>query len=80
MEGPIRQFRQQYPNVSIALEIYGTNEIVRRVREDAAEIGLVYYAPADSRITSAAVPTSPCMRLWRPATRSAAWPTPHCSN
>lgn len=52
IEGPIRQFRQQYPNVSIALEIYGTNEIVRRVREDAAEIGLVYYAPADSRITS----------------------------
>ena len=52
IEGPIRAFRAQYPAVSIALEIYGTNEIMRRVREDDAEIGLVYYAPADSHITA----------------------------
>lgn len=52
IDGPIRQFRQHYPNVSIALDIHGTNEIMRRVREDAAEIGLVYYAPADSHIAS----------------------------
>jgi DNA-binding transcriptional LysR family regulator len=35
IDGPIRQFRQQYPGVSISLEIYGTTEIMRRVREDA---------------------------------------------
>ena len=29
IDGPIRQFRQHYPNVSIALDIYGTNEIMR---------------------------------------------------
>ena len=52
IDGPIRLFRQHYPDVSIALDIYGTNEIMRRVREDAAEMGLVYYAPADSRITT----------------------------
>lgn len=52
IDGPIRQFRQQYPGVSISLEIYGTNEIMRRVREDEAEIGLVYYPPADSHITA----------------------------
>lgn len=52
VDGPIRQFRQQYPGVSISLEIYGTNEIMRRVREDEAEVGLVYYPPADSHITA----------------------------
>ncbi|CAM4259251.1 LysR family transcriptional regulator [Comamonas aquatilis] len=52
IDGPIRQFRQQYPGVSISLEIYGTNEIMRRVREDEAEVGLVYYPPADSHITA----------------------------
>ncbi|PWF23977.1 LysR family transcriptional regulator [Corticimicrobacter populi] len=50
--GPIQQFRQQHPGVSISLDIFGTTEIMRRVREDEAEIGLVYYAPADAHIVS----------------------------
>ncbi|MCV2219609.1 LysR family transcriptional regulator [Thauera sp. Sel9] len=50
--GPIRQFRQHYPGVSISLDIAGTTEIMRRLREDEAEIGLVYYAPADVHIVS----------------------------
>lgn len=49
--GPVQQFRMQHSGVSIALEVYGTNEILRRVREDQAEIGLVYYAPPDPLIT-----------------------------
>lgn len=52
MDGPIRLFRQQHPGVSIALEIHGTNEIMRRVREDEAEIGMVYYAPPDPHIST----------------------------
>lgn len=66
IDGPIRQFRQHYPNVSIALEIYGTNEIMRRVREDAAEIGLVYYAPADSHITSRGAARQPMHAIVAP--------------
>ena len=50
--GPIRQFRRQHPGISVSLDIFGTTEIVRRVREDEAEIGLVYYAPADAHIVS----------------------------
>lgn len=59
IEGPIRQFRQAYPGVSIALEVYGTNEIMRRVREDQAEMGLVYYAPSDPLITARATANQP---------------------
>ena len=59
IEGPIGQFRTAYPGVSIALEIYGTNEIMRRVREDQAEIGLVYYAPTDPLITTQASALQP---------------------
>lgn len=54
IEGPLRSFRAQYPGVAIALEIYGTNEILRRVREDQAEMGLIYYAPSDPLITAQA--------------------------
>lgn len=50
--GPIRQFRQQYPGVALALDVAGTAEIIRRVREDVAELGLVYYAPAEPGISS----------------------------
>lgn len=59
VEGPVQHFRQQYPGVSVSLEVYGTNEIMRRVREDQAEIGLVYYAPPDPLITSRASALQP---------------------
>lgn len=59
IEGPIRQFSAQHPGVSIALEVYGTNEIMRRVREDQAELGLVYYAPSDPLITARATANQP---------------------
>ena len=57
--GPMRQFHNQHPGVSVSLEIYGTNDIMRRVREDLAEIGLVYYAPSDPRITARATANQP---------------------
>ena len=66
IDGPIRQFRQQHPGVSIALEIYGTNEIMRRVREDEAEIGLVYYPPADSHITARGSASQPMQAIVHP--------------
>lgn len=50
--GPVREFHREYPGISVALEIMGTTEIMRRVTEDEAEIGLVYYAPADPHIVS----------------------------
>lgn len=50
VQGPLQQFRQQHPGISVSLEVYGTNEIMRRVREDQAELGLVYYAPADPMV------------------------------
>ncbi|MDR2327532.1 MAG: LysR family transcriptional regulator [Acidovorax sp.] len=66
MEGPIRQFRLQHPGVSVSLEIYGTTEIMRRVREDAAEIGLVYYPPADSHITARGAARQPMHAIVHP--------------
>lgn len=59
IEGPLRSFRAQYPGVAISLEIYGTNEILRRVREDQAEMGLIYYAPSDPLITPQASAQQP---------------------
>lgn len=66
IDGPIRQFRLQHPGVSVSLEIYGTTEIMRRVREDEAEIGLVYYPPADSHITARGAARQPMHAIVHP--------------
>jgi DNA-binding transcriptional LysR family regulator len=78
IDGPIRNFRQQYPGVSISLEIYGTTEIMRRIREDAAEIGLVYYPPADSHITARGAARQPMHAIVHPSTRWPALSRPRC--
>ncbi|MDH0049564.1 LysR family transcriptional regulator [Comamonas terrigena] len=78
IDGPIRQFRLQHPGVSVSLEIYGTTEIMRRVREDEAEIGLVYYQRPTATSPPAARRASPCTPSSTPSTR---WPmrrTPRC--
>lgn len=48
--GPIALFRKQYPEVVIRLDVAGTTDIMQRLREDEAEIGLVYFAPSESLI------------------------------
>lgn len=50
--GPIRQFREHHPGISVSLDIGGTTEIMRRVTEDETEIGLVYYAPAEPNVVT----------------------------
>lgn len=52
VNGPVRLFREQHPGVTVSLDISGTTEIMRRLTEDEAEIGLVYYAPADPHIVT----------------------------
>ena len=52
MEGPARRFSKDYPDISIVLDIGGTDEVVRKVREDEADIGLSLNPPHDSRIVS----------------------------
>ncbi len=64
--GPVKEFHQDHPGISISLEIAGTTEIMRRVTEDEAEIGLVYYAPADALIVSRRSATQPMYAIVGP--------------
>src|SRR5690606_8260591 len=64
--GPVHDFHREYPGISIALEITGTTEIMRRVVEDEAEIGLVYYAPADAHIVSRRAARQPMFAIVGP--------------
>ena len=65
--GPVRKFRDQHPGISVSLEIYGTNEILRRVKEDLAEIGLVFYAPSDPHLIARASARQPILAVVHPS-------------
>ncbi|RBH42308.1 hypothetical protein C3F00_040030 [Pseudomonas sp. MWU13-2860] len=39
----IHPFSQRYPQITVGIDIRGTNDIVRTVLEDRAHIGIVFY-------------------------------------
>lgn len=57
--GPIKQFCTKYPEISLIIHIGGTNDVVRDVVTDEADIGLVFNPPADPKIVSRAVSKQP---------------------
>jgi len=59
MQGPMAHFSQRHPHISVTLDLAGTNDVLRRVAEDEAEIGLVYQPPHDPKIVSRAVQRQP---------------------
>jgi DNA-binding transcriptional LysR family regulator len=54
MAGPLTRFSKDFSSVSIVLDVAGTDELIRRVSEDEADIGLVFNPPPDSKIVSVA--------------------------
>jgi DNA-binding transcriptional LysR family regulator len=78
LEGPLQEFCQRFPHVSLSLEIAGTDGVTQSVIDGEAQIGLVYVPPADPRLHSHAVirqpvcaivqSTHPLTKLGRPPT------------
>jgi DNA-binding transcriptional LysR family regulator len=50
MSGPLGQFWQKHPHLTMSFDLAGTNEVVNAVAEDRYHIGMVFNAPADPRI------------------------------
>ena len=54
MAAPLQQFWKRYPELTVTLGLAGTNDVLRRVAEDEAHIGLVYNPPIMNGIRSRA--------------------------
>ena len=52
MDRPLREFARKHPQLRIDLQLGSTDELVRRIVEDVAHIGLLYNLPPEPRITS----------------------------
>jgi DNA-binding transcriptional LysR family regulator len=59
MAEPMKDFWRRYPGLTVTMHLAGTNEVMRRVAEDAAHIGLVYNPPVSSGIRSRAAIRQP---------------------
>ena len=76
MRHSLRSFMAEHPGITIDLDVAGTDEIVRRIVEERAHIGLVFQPPLDERlcchhacetpIEAMVVDSHPLTRLGRP--------------
>jgi DNA-binding transcriptional LysR family regulator len=66
MAGPLNRFNKDYSNISVVLDVGGTDELVRRVSEDEADIGLVFNPPPDTKIVSFALSKQPVQAIVGP--------------
>lgn len=66
MSGPLLQFWQAHPQLTMACALAGTSEVVAAVAEDRAHIGLVYNAPPEPRLRVVAAARQPVRLIARP--------------
>ncbi|GAC1321776.1 MAG: LysR family transcriptional regulator [Collimonas sp.] len=52
MRDVMKAFIAGHPEVSVTLDVCGTDEIVRRIAEESADIGLLFQPPRDDRLRS----------------------------
>lgn len=66
MGAPLQFFCRRYPDITLTLDLAGTNEVMRLVAEDDADIGLVYNPPAEPKIVSRAQLAQPVHTIVAP--------------
>ncbi|MFK0377616.1 LysR substrate-binding domain-containing protein [Pandoraea sp. NPDC090278] len=66
MGTPLQFFCKRYPDITLTLDLAGTNEVMRLVAEDDADIGLVYNPPAEPKIVSRAQLAQPVHAIVAP--------------
>lgn len=64
--GPVMEFSARYPGISVKLDICSTNDVLRKVAEDEAEIGLAFNPAHDARVVSRAQLHAPLQAIVGP--------------
>lgn len=52
MRYSLRRFMEEYPDITVNLDTGSTNDIVRRIVDESAQIGVVFQPPEDPRLCS----------------------------
>ena len=78
MVGPLKRFNRDYRDISIVLDVGGTADLMRRVGEDEADIGVVFNPPPDAKIVSLASARQPVLAIVAPDFPLVGKPGPFC--
>ena len=78
MSDPLPQFSRLFPNLTVAITLGGTNEVMRLIEQDQAHVGLVFHPPNQPSIRTQVkkrqplcvivAPGHPLLLLGRPVT------------
>ncbi|MDB5414294.1 MAG: LysR family transcriptional regulator [Rubritepida sp.] len=67
MGAPLKSFAARHPQLQIDLQVGSTDELMRRVLEDTAQIALLYNLPSEPRVQSHASRRHPMRIVTQPA-------------
>lgn len=67
MSGPLQDFHETYPGVTLDIQTAGTAEAIRRVSEDTAHVSMVYNPTPDSTVGSRKSSVRPLCAIVRSA-------------
>ncbi|BFM50779.1 LysR family transcriptional regulator [Marinomonas sp. THO17] len=59
MSRALPEFQKRYPNLTLSIHIAGTNELIRRVHEDEAHIGVLFHPPHNEKLRSHQISSHP---------------------
>ena len=63
---PLPEFNSRYPEITVSVQMAGTNEVIRQVQEDEAHIGLLFHPPNHPDIRSQASSVQPICAIVPP--------------
>ncbi|SBS25806.1 HTH-type transcriptional activator CmpR [Marinomonas spartinae] len=61
------QFQALYPDITLSLHIAGSNELIRRVQEDEAHIGVLFHPPHNQKLRSHEISSHPLCAIVPPS-------------
>lgn len=66
MSEPLPEFHRLYPALTLNIQTGSTNDVIRRVEEDEAHIGLVFHPPSHPSLRSQVISTQPICAITLP--------------
>ncbi len=66
MSGPLPEFNRLYPFLTLSINMGGSNEVIRRVEQDEAHIGLLFHPASHPNIRSQVVSCQPICAVVSP--------------
>ncbi len=66
MSGPLPEFSRRYPSLTLSISMAGSNEVIRKVEEDEAHIGLLFHPASHPNIRSQVISSQPICAIVSP--------------